>query len=188
MSGPIYNNNGLRCPRGVLTNDDSHRKQCFVTVRGIATPSHDIQELQEGTFAILSPGEPFKCYCAGQASITGILQPGLSVLTVKPRCRISGQSWTLQRLYKATSTLAWKLLIITVHPFNLSTMVSHTAITKLFPLQRGNRCLSCQMLNYTPFSKCRTTTNFRILIGMVMWTTYCYSCCLPLQVSAPISI
>ena len=133
MSGPIYNNNGLRCPRGVLTNDDSHRKQCFVTVRGNATPSHDIQELQEGTFAILSPGEPFKCYCAGQASITGILQPGLSVLTVKPRCRISGQSWTLQRLYKATSTLAWKLPIITVHPFNLSTTVSHTAITKLFP-------------------------------------------------------
>ena len=133
MSGPIYNNYGLRCPRGVLTNDDSHRKQCFVTVRGNVTPSHDIQELEEGTFAILSPGEPFQCYCAGQASIKGNLQPGLSVLTVKPRCRISGHSWTLERLYKATSTFAWKLPIINVHPFHFSKVVPHAAISQLFP-------------------------------------------------------
>ena len=87
------------------------------------TPSHDIQELEEGTFAILSPGEPFQCYCAGQASIKGNLQPGLSVLTVKPRCRISGDSWTLERLYKVTSTFAWKLPIINVHPFHFSKVV-----------------------------------------------------------------
>ena len=194
MSGPIYNNNGLRCPRGVLTNDDSHRKQCFVTVRGNATPSHDIQELQEGTFAILSPGEPFKCYCAGQASITGILHPGLSVLTVKPRCRISGQSWTLQRLYKTTSTLAWKLPIITVHPFNLSTTVSHTAITKLFPAAAWKSLPVLPDVKLHTFFEMQDDDKFSDINGMVMSTTYlfwispCYSCCLPLRVSASISI
>ena len=168
MSGPIYNNYGLRCPRGVLTNDDSHRKQCFVTVRGNATPSHDIQELEEGTFAILSPGEPFQCYCAGQASIKGILQPGLSVLTVNRGVAL------------VATHGHWKGCIRRL-PLSLGSCQSLMFIRfislRLFPtppfpnsslLQRGNRCLSCPMLNYILFSKCRTKANFRIFNGMVM--------------------
>ena len=123
ISGPIYNEYGLLCPRGILTNKISHRKQCFVTVRRHVPPEYAIRELKAGMFAVLSQGEEYHCYCPGKPGVIGHLTTGLYVFTVQPGCRISGTSWTLRGHSRRSSKVNYDLAVIDILPINLSHLI-----------------------------------------------------------------
>ena len=128
-TGPIYGKSGLTCPRGILTNKYALRKTCRITIRRLPSFTNIIHELHTNTFVILSQGETINVFCPGVPSKTDQLQNGVSLIHLRPGCRIAGDNWILIGIMTHTINIALRFSPVEVVPLNLSEMISSRLLT-----------------------------------------------------------
>ena len=122
-TGPIYGKSGLTCPRGILTNRYA-RKSCRITIRRLPSFANIIHELHTNTFVILSQGETINVFCPGVSSRKNDLQNGVSLIHLRPGCRIAGDNWIINGIMTHTVDIALRFSPLAVVPLNLSEMIS----------------------------------------------------------------
>ena len=123
-TGPIYGKSGLTCPRGILTNEYALRKSCRITIRRLPSFTNIIHELHTNTFVILSQGETINVFCPGVPSRKNDLQNGVSLIHLRPGCRIAGDKWIINGIMTHTVDIALRFTPVAVVPLNLSEMIS----------------------------------------------------------------
>ena len=128
-TGPIYGKSGLTCPRGILTNKYALRKTCRITIRRLPSFTNIIHELHTNTFVILSQGETINIFCPGVPSKTDQLHSGVSLIHLRPGCRIAGDKWILNGIMTHTINIALRFSPVEVVPLNLSEMISSRLLT-----------------------------------------------------------
>ena len=129
QSGPRFNKGGLQCPRGILTNDEELRKTCHVTIRAnVKFNPIKIQQITANMFVMCSKGEKFDILCPRKASRSTVLPHGVSVIHVRPGCKLAGATWSLTGMVVHKVNISLRPATVMTVPFNWSRMISHRVI------------------------------------------------------------
>ena len=131
-TGPLFNKAGLTCPRGILTNDETLRKTCHITIRNaVGRTTTQLERLSANVYVICSLGERYDILCPGEPSNYGFLPSGVSRLQVKPGCSLAGDTWMLTciMLHNINISLHMHATVETA-PFNWSRLISHRLVRR----------------------------------------------------------
>ena len=122
-TGPVYRDDGLLCPCGILTEDEAMPGACQSTLRHGGQWTKDIIELSPGTFIIITPGELYSILCKGIPQKRESAKAGLYLVNLAPRCRIMGDNWFIEGLTQMNSSINMNFRAIPVLPLNLPNRV-----------------------------------------------------------------
>lgn len=95
--GPLYNERGLQCPRGILTNNQEMRSQCEVTVEKGANSTR-ISQIGLNQYVIVTWGESYAERCSGRPEVAMTLPAGVHTVTVNNECTLNGETWSIRAM------------------------------------------------------------------------------------------
>ena len=127
-TGPIYNQNRMQCPRGILTGEKRLRNHCEITISHARTTQTIIYELQPNIFVIIGTGDRFSLLCSGHAERRVRITGGVFTIRIPPGCRVSNVGFSITGVVHRDSRITISPPTITITPFRLGTTVTRESV------------------------------------------------------------
>ena len=120
----VYNNQGMKCARGIIGGDSNNRNTCPVVIT--KRPGQTlVTSVGLNNYVIVSWGEKVVKYCEGMPEYKFDMLMGVNHVSIKAQCTLTGTSWKLVGVrthLRALNVSAWKLHAM--KPFQLEQVVS----------------------------------------------------------------
>ena len=132
----VYNNQGMKCARGVISGDAGHRDTCPVDITK-ALKQTVVKNIGLNNYVVITWGELVTRHCEGIPEHKFVMMMGVNHVSVTATCTLTGKSWKLvgiQTHLQVMNVSTWRLHV--VETFHLDKMVS-TGLAKfqaMYPL------------------------------------------------------
>ena len=129
-AGAIYDRTRFQCPRGILTGEQSLRKQCKVTVTKALTEETTVMEFLPGTFVILTHGETISLLCSGDPEVRLSLLQGAYALRLREGCHVTAKGWYISGIARLSSAVMVGFSVIAVPPLPIMEMIHPATLNR----------------------------------------------------------
>ena len=129
-AGAIYDRTRFQCPRGILTEEQSLRKQCRVTVAKALTVETTVIEFLPGAFVILTHGEMISLLCSGDPEVRLPLLRGAYTLRLRQGCHVTAKGWYISGIARLSSEHMVDFSVIAVPPLPIMKMIHPATLNR----------------------------------------------------------
>lgn len=118
-TGPIYDDTRFPCISGLLSQSETLRKKCLITMSQSRDKQTRITEATAGLFVIQTRGETCSVHCTGRRSDRIQLTYGTYAIRPSMDCQIKGQGWMIAGIVKSSVEREFSMETLEVPPLAL---------------------------------------------------------------------
>ena len=147
----VYNNQGMKCARGVISGDTGHRDTCPVDITK-ALKQTVVKNVGLNNYVVITWGELVTRHCEGMPESKIEMLMGVHHVSVNASCTLTGKSWKLVGIrthLQVMNVSTWRLHV--VETFHLEKMVS----TGLAKFQAMNPLAMLPEIHSVPIERLR---------------------------------